>query len=1141
MSRVTVPAGQATRTGPDPDGPARSAARTADRLRRLISAQRDLACAPPDPERVFGHLAQAALDIFDAEGALAAQPEGDLVVARAVAGRCGPSVGTAIPLEGTLAGAALRSLAPQICHDGDTDRRTRRDINVRARTRSSIVVPLVHDGVAIGLVAALSSAPGAFSDEDLGLLGLLADVAASSLRAALLHERGERLADRSAAIVESITEGLVELDLAGRVTFANSSAQRLLGFAWDPGSGPAVTRAAYTYLYEDGSPRPVETLPGVVALATGQSQEGQLVGVRGPNQRVWWLIVNAVPRRKDGRVCGVVCSFTDVTSRLQMERAHRERDRRLRAAQELTGLAWWTLDVATGRHEWSDEMFRLVGLEPAAAAPDHARFLELLHPDDRPSARELAEDGFVTGHRDVFRVVHPDGSVRFLQSWTDVETGPDGDAVRVLGATIDVTEREQSLAELADSRAKLAAALELTRTATWEWDVRSNQVHWSDRMLELMGREPGGPVRVEDFLDCVHPADRDRMAALGDRTVATGRGEVAVFRVVHPDGSQRHVRAWTDVRTGADGAVTALWGTAMDVTEQTEAAEQLAASEEHFRVAFDNAPIGMSMISLAPESLGQYLRANVAFHEMTGYGRGELVGQRMLELTHPADRERDAILFQRLHDGETTSVAFEKRYRRKDGTTLHAWVTSSVVRGTRGEPLYLVTHAVDITDRLREQAELERLALTDTLTGLANRTLLTDRMDQALARLQRTGGACALLLLDVDRFKLVNDSLGHQVGDALLIQMAGRIEAVSRADATVARLGGDEFVVLVEGLRETDEVHAIAARLLETLRRPYQLGPAAESMVATVSLGISVATSPDRSHVDLYREADLALYRAKDSGRDQYALFDDALRSRAGERMRAETTLRRALAEDRLVAVFQPIVDLRDGTVHAAEGLARLAADDGTWVSPADFIDVAEETGLIVEVDARMVELVVAEHARLSALGDVALRRVSTNVSARSLEDPAFVDRVRRALSWYGVPGSALRIELTERSLLTTSPVVRESLQRLITLGLHVGLDDFGTGYSALGYLQRFSLQFLKIDRSFVGRLGASARDDAVVSAVIDLAHAHDLVVVAEGVETREQLDTLRSMGCDRAQGYLLGRPMESAALEDLLRGNPRW
>jgi diguanylate cyclase (GGDEF)-like protein/PAS domain S-box-containing protein len=658
-------------------------------------------------------------------------------------------------------------------------------------------------------------------------------------------------------------------------------------------------------------------------------------------------------------------------------------------------------------------------------------------------------------------------------------------------------------------------------------------------MCELMGRDPDAPdPGVGDFLAGLHPDDRERMRALGQEQVANGAGEEAFYRVLHADGTARHVRAWTDVRRDADGVVTHLWGTAMDVTEQTEAAARLTASEEHFRVAFDNAPIGMSMVSLAPGQQGRYLRSNAAFEEMLGWTSEDLTGRPLTEFTHPDDRERDAAQFARLARGETQSVAFEKRYLHHDGHVVHAWMTSNVVHGADGQPLYLVTHALDLSDRLREQAELERLALTDTLTGLANRTLLNDRLDQALARLQRTGGAAAMLLLDIDRFKTVNDSLGHQVGDALLVEVAARIEAVSRADATVARLGGDEFVVLVEGLADPRQVHAVAERLLETLRRPYSLGSAAGGLVVTSSMGISVAVDPTRAPGDLYREADLALYRAKDSGRDQYALFDDELRARADRRMAAEVLLRRAIADDLLVPVFQPIVDLDDGRMRSAEALVRIQ-DGDRLVLPAEFIDVAEETGLIVEIDARMFERVVAEASRLLDAG-VLLRRLSTNVSARSLEDPVFVERMRKALTWHGVPGSMIRIELTERSLLTTSPTVRASLARINELGLQVGLDDFGTGYSALAYLQKFSLQFLKIDRSFVSRLG-NPRDDAVVGAVIDLAHAHDLVVIGEGVETPEQLAALRAMGCDRAQGYLMGRPMPAAELDDLLRTEPIW
>ena len=396
-----------------------------------------------------------------------------------------------------------------------------------------------------------------------------------------------------------------------------------------------------------------------------------------------------------------------------------------------------------------------------------------------------------------------------------------------------------------------------------------------------------------------------------------------------------------------------------------------------------------------------------------------------------------------------------------------------------------------------------------------------------------------MLLLDVDRFKTVNDSLGHQVGDALLVEMAGRIEAVSRADSTVARLGGDEFVVLVEGLPSADAVHAVAAPAARDVAAPVRPRPRRRLAGRHGEhRRLGAPPTPARTPGDLYREADLALYRAKDSGRDQYALFDDELRARADRRLAAETLLRRALAENLLVPVFQPIVDLTTGgctpprrwpasttaTARRARRLHRRRRGD----RPDRRARRAD-----VRAGRRRVRAGCSTRACL-------LRRLTTNVSARSLEDPGFVGRTAaRRCGGTACRGSMIRVELTERSLLAASPMVSESLRRIQDLGLEVGLDDFGTGYSALAYLQSFPLQFLKIDRSFVSRLGTSARDDAVVAAVIDLAHAHDLVVVGEGVETHEQLAALRRMGCDRAQGYLMGRPMSAAALDDLLRSDP--
>jgi len=682
----------------------------------------------------------------------------------------------------------------------------------------------------------------------------------------------------------------------------------------------------------------------------------------------------------------------------------------------------------------------------------------------------------------------------------------------------------------------------LVGLGTWRVNLRTAEITWSPEMYDVFGLHPEAfRPTTETHRALIHPDDYPRLVQMGEEVQRTRVPQQMVVRVVHADGSYRLHWNQCDVALDDAGEVEHLWGTAQDITGREQFAEALAASEQHFRVAFDNAPIGMSMIGLVGKSQGQYLRANDAFCRMLGYEAREIPSLSMTALTHRDDVERDIQQFQGILDGETRSVAFEKRFRHRDGQTVFAWLTSAVAQDAQGEPLYLICHALDVTERRKEEAELERLALTDTLTGLANRTLLNDRLDQALARLHRESTCAALLMLDVDRFKLVNDSLGHQVGDALLVEVASRIEAITRADATAARLGGDEFVVLAEGLRSPSEAHAVAVRLLKVLRQPYVLSPGADSIVATVSIGIAVAESADRTPNDLYREADLALYRAKDAGRDQYALFDDALRAKAVARLEAEGLLRRAVTEDLLVPLYQPIIDLTNGRIIGMEVLARIKDPDRGLVVPEHFIDVAEETGLIVEVDARMFELAVGQFARWSTTEGVSLRRMSVNVSARSLEDPTFVDRLRRALAWYAVAGSSIRVELTERSLLTTNPAVRDSLRRITDLDVAVGLDDFGTGYSALAYLQRFHLHFLKIDRTFVSRLGQSARDDAVVAAVIDLAHAHDLLVIAEGVETTAQLERLRAMGCDRAQGYLMGKPMASDLVEALVRGEPRW
>jgi predicted signal transduction protein with EAL and GGDEF domain len=354
--------------------------------------------------------------------------------------------------------------------------------------------------------------------------------------------------------------------------------------------------------------------------------------------------------------------------------------------------------------------------------------------------------------------------------------------------------------------------------------------------------------------------------------------------------------------------------------------------------------------------------------------------------------------------------------------------------------------------------------------------------------------------------------------------VARRIEAID-SGGLLCRLGGDEFAVLVDPAPDVDALMALADRIRGTLAPPFTM-PDGAVVVSTTSIGVTRCDNPRHSVEDLYREADLALYRAKDGGRDASALFDDGLRADADARVQAERRLRAALAADGLRMYLQPVVALDGGAVVSAEALVRLEHPHEGLLMPVDFIPVAEDTGLIVEIDSRMAEHAVAHLARPDVPAGMAL---SINASARTLEHPEYVQRLGAALAVHGVDPRRILVEVTESSLLDATGARAQGLSAIRALGVLVGLDDFGTGYSALAYLDRFDLDFLKIDRSFVCRLGSGKRADAVVSAIIDLAHAHGLAVTAEGVETGEQAAALRAMGCDRGQGWLFGKPAPAA------------
>jgi diguanylate cyclase (GGDEF)-like protein len=440
-------------------------------------------------------------------------------------------------------------------------------------------------------------------------------------------------------------------------------------------------------------------------------------------------------------------------------------------------------------------------------------------------------------------------------------------------------------------------------------------------------------------------------------------------------------------------------------------------------------------------------------------------------------------------------------------------------------------------DREDSEARMRHQSLHDALTGLPNRTLFYDRIEHAFARTQRSDSFVAVFLLDVDQFKTINDSLGHEAGDDLLIALSARLQHIVRGSDTVARLGGDEFVVLCEVESEAEAV-AVAERIADAWERPIPVAAGGEIFVSA-SIGITLTQRPQSAETML-READAAMYRAKDGGRGRYELFDEQMRQNAFVRLRTESDLRRAVEREQFRVHYQPIFDVTERRLLGVEALVRWDRPGNGIVGPADFIGLTEETGIIAPLGRWVLEQATAQVAAWrERFPHAANLGVTVNVSGRQLARPEFLGEVESALEQSGLQPGTLGLEITESVLLKDASLPRSTLDAVRALGVRVLLDDFGTGYSSLSRLKGIPVDAIKVDRSFVDGLGAEEDDTAIVSAIVDIADSLGLTTIAEGVETVEQLEALEGLGCQGAQGYLFAAPMCAVEFEALLAAGP--
>ena len=533
--------------------------------------------------------------------------------------------------------------------------------------------------------------------------------------------------------------------------------------------------------------------------------------------------------------------------------------------------------------------------------------------------------------------------------------------------------------------------------------------------------------------------------------------------------------------------------------------------------------------NLAPDNPIVYV--NPAFERITGYSSQEVVGRnpRLLQGTDLAQPELLTIR-SALQDGRPCHVVL--RNYRKDGSMYWSELNIAPVRNDAGTVTHHIGVHSDITDAKTHQDELARQANHDSLTGLPNRNLLWDRIDRACVRTQRYGDFAAVAFLDLDNFKVVNDSLGHSLGDHLLRAVAARLESSLRAMDTVARLGGDEFVLVLADQKSEQSVSGELQRIVESFSQPFAVD--GRDVFITASVGIALYPQDAKDPESLMKSAELAMYRAKESGRNAYQLYTAEMQTRVNERLALESKLRRALERGEFSLHYQPLVDLRSNRVFGCEALLRWNQPDLGMVGPAQFIPLAEETGLIVPIG----EWVLRTACRQSkAWQDAGLPAVSmaVNISARQFREKNLLQVVTKILGETGLDPTQLEFEVTESMIMHDAQNAIADLQAFRDMGVKLSVDDFGTGYSSLSYLKRFPVDRLKIDQSFVRDITTDADDAAIAQAVITLAHTMNLRVIAEGVETLEQLAFLRSNQCDEIQGYLFGKPMPADEFGKLL------
>ncbi|MWV10712.1 EAL domain-containing protein [Pseudomonas sp. R-28-1W-6] len=871
------------------------------------------------------------------------------------------------------------------------------------------------------------------------------------------------------------------------------------------------------------------------ALSRGLPHQEVLRNYRKNGEEFWNEVIIAPLLDERGKVSHFVALNHDVSERERLgEELARGREELLRQThllsqtEAIADIGGWVLEMADQRMYWTDGCFRMNEMDPADGAPSLQVALSRYDRESRRLIEQTLAQIMRSGQ--AFDMEVRLSGVRGTARWVRLKGVPEMDGprmVRLYGAIQDISARKRAEQQLRERDEWLRLFFEAPLIGMAMINPQGQWLEVNYKLCQILGRSRE-ELRNSSWRRITHAEDVPPEAALFD---AINRGERDDYelekRFLRRDGSVLYSRLSLRAVRGPGGKLEACLALIEDITERHEA-------QARYRTLVEHAPEAIVLFS----PRGGIIEANENALRLFKLGHAELLGKSPSELSPPrqANGEESAPLAREYLDAAINggTPVFEWLHRDSVGHLLPCEVR--LVR-MPGQPLLIRGSITDISERQRYQREIERLAYSDELTGLPNRRLLQDRLQQAMAREQREERFGALLFIDLDHFKTVNDSLGHPSGDALLKAVSDRLSGCLRAEDTLARLGGDEFVVLLENLASNPAQAAeyaaeVGEKLLASLQGSYLIH--GHELAVSASIGITLHPLPGQGAADALKQSDTAMYQAKQGGRNALHFFAPEMQAVIDQRLLLQSELRQAMSRDQLYLVFQPQLELDSGAVAGAEVLLRWQHPERGDIPPTQFIPLAEETGLIQELGCWVLEQACVRLASWQARWPQLV--LALNLSPRELRQPDCAERINACLLRHGLPASALELEITEGVLLEDVERCIAAMQALKQLGIRFAIDDFGTGYSSLTYLKRLPLDRLKIDRSFIHDLQSDASGQMLVETILLIARNLGLACVAEGIEDEAQLDWLRSRGCALGQGYYFARPMAEAEFLQWMR-----